>query len=142
MEDTSLIRMMSIAFALLLLPIYSIASNLDKGICEALKAQERNMASKLPYRIGEFWLNMQFTVNCVEKAVIIVKKHTVLRANEFEANTAEEFKSQLINSNMCHDLLFQSETGWTFNITLQDVEGAYVTSAQINYKNCRQGVSD
>ena len=127
-----------IGLTLLLFPFSAFASDVDKELCEVFGTQEKEMAKKLPYRVSEFWLNTQYSVSCSQKTIFIGKKHTVLKVNEFEATAEQDFKSQMVNSPMCKSPLFQSETGWTFNITLQDVEGVYVTNARINYETCKQ----
>lgn len=112
------------------------ASNVDEELCEVLTNQQTEMAKKLPYRIAEFWFNTQFFVSCQQKTVFITKKHTLLKRDEFEKTVAEDFYSQMINSPLCQNIIFQVDTGWTFNITIQVVEGVYVTNARIDYQAC------
>lgn len=128
----------SLIFSSLLQIMPLNASEIDQQICIGLKKTQTEMALKLPYQIGEFWFNTQFNVNCDTKTVYSVKKHTVLKVDEFETSTSENFRTQIRTHPLCNNAIFKNDLGWKMVFTLQDVEGIYVTSANLSYQTCNK----
>ena len=116
----------------------SHASDSDNQICASLTQTQKDQTLKLPYQVSEFWYNTQVYVDCDEKILYHVEKHTVLKESEFEANFAKKFKNKWSASPMCNNLVIKDDFGWQFSFTLQDLEGPYLTSATADYQTCNE----
>jgi hypothetical protein len=107
---------------------------MDEVICSAMQGAEEQELKKIPYEVGDYLL-IGIKVDCINKKLLTEKKHRDLPKKELNENYQELAQKTWREAN-CSNMIFSTNTGWSSEQRVKDVNGVLVSRVLVDYRTC------